>query len=322
MSAGDLAARVLAGEVRAGARVMRELDDRTAQGFAALRTLYPHTGKAFVVGITGPPGSGKSTLVDGLIGLWREAGRRVGVVAVDPTSPISGGAMLGDRVRMQRHAVDAGVFIRSLATRGHLGGLSRSTADVVAVMDAMGYDPVIVETVGVGQDEVEVVGTADLTCVVTVPGLGDGMQAMKSGLMEVADIFVVNKSDREGSDRTVTDLEAMLSLRQATRSSTAPLLVLPPILRTAAINRSGLGELVSVIDGMRPTQGPEAALRLTTRRRARARDELGRLLGDLLRERLLADLAAKQLLEPLLDELTARRVDPYTAAEHAVRTHR
>jgi LAO/AO transport system kinase len=205
--------RVLGGDVRAAARLMREVDDRSPAARAALKALHPHTGRGYIVGITGNPGAGKSTVVDGLIAHYRARGERVGVVAVDPTSPFSGGAILGDRIRMQRHATDDGVFIRSLATRGHLGGLSRSTFDVVAVLDAMGYQRILVETVGVGQDEVDVMKAAHTSVVVTVPGLGDDIQAIKAGILEIADVLVVNKADREGADRTERDLMHMLDLR-------------------------------------------------------------------------------------------------------------
>ena len=217
MTMTDLDA-ILAGDVRAAARLMRDLDDRRPGALAALKALFPHTGKAYVVGITGNPGAGKSTVVDALIAHYRAAGERVGVVAVDPTSPFSGGAILGDRIRMQRHALDPGVFIRSLATRGHLGGLSRSTFDVAHVLDAMGFERILIETVGVGQDEVDVMRAAHTTVVVTVPGLGDDIQAIKAGLLEVADVLVVNKADREGADRTERDLMHMLDLRAGERT--------------------------------------------------------------------------------------------------------
>jgi len=209
---GALADRVLQGDVRAAARLMRLIDDAQPAAEPELRALFPSTGRAQLIGITGNPGSGKSTLVDRLIAHVRGQGKTVGVLAVDPTSPFTGGAILGDRIRMQDHALDPGVFIRSLATRGQLGGLSRATGDCVRVLDAMGKDLVIVETVGVGQDEVEVCRLAHTTVVVVVPGLGDDIQAIKAGILEVADLFCVNKADREGADRTVRDLRQMLEL--------------------------------------------------------------------------------------------------------------
>ncbi|HTG80606.1 MAG TPA: methylmalonyl Co-A mutase-associated GTPase MeaB, partial [Geobacteraceae bacterium] len=202
----SLAEKVLQGEIRAAARLMRDIDDGLKSAIAELKQLYPKTGNAFIVGITGPPGAGKSTLVDQVTAAYRSRGKRVGIVAVDPTSPFTGGAILGDRIRMNRHADDDGVFIRSLATRGHLGGISRSTGDVVNVMDAMGMDVVIIETVGVGQDEIDIVRMAHTTVVVMVPGLGDDIQAIKAGILEIGDLFVVNKADRDDADRTVRDL--------------------------------------------------------------------------------------------------------------------
>src|SRR5438445_1517106 len=208
----SLANDVIAGDVRAAARACRIVDDELPAAVPLLKELFPHTGHAWVVGITGNPGSGKSTLVDGLIGILRARGSKVAVVAVDPTSPFSGGAILGDRIRMQRHAADPGVFIRSLATRGALGGLSRSARDVVRVLDAWGADVVLVETVGVGQDELEVTRAAHTTLVVMAPGMGDDVQAIKAGILECADVFAVNKADREGADATVRDLELMIAL--------------------------------------------------------------------------------------------------------------
>ena len=208
----DLAARVLAHEARAVARAMRLVDDRAGDYAQILKDIFPHTGKAYVVGITGNPGAGKSTLADRMIEAWRKEGKTVGVIAVDPTSPFSGGAILGDRIRMQRHATDEGVFIRSVATRGHLGGLSRSARDMVRILDAYGADVVLVETVGVGQDELEITRTAHSTLVVMAPGMGDEVQAIKAGILECADVFAVNKADRDGVDATVRDLELMASL--------------------------------------------------------------------------------------------------------------
>ena len=207
-----LADSILSGDARAIARGISLVENGGDDGPALVRELFARTGRAFLVGVTGAPGAGKSTLVDGLISRWRKSGSSVGVIAVDPTSPFSGGAMLGDRVRMQTHAQDAGVFIRSMATRGHLGGLARATADAALVLDAAGKDFVAIETVGVGQDEVEVARTADVSVVVLVPGMGDDVQALKAGVMEIADIFVVNKADRDGADRTVAEIESLLSL--------------------------------------------------------------------------------------------------------------
>jgi LAO/AO transport system kinase len=212
----ELATRILSGDVRGAARAMRLIDDRAPGAVEIMKDIFPSTGKAWVIGVTGNPGSGKSTLCDRLIEHARKRGQRVGVIAVDPTSPYTGGAILGDRIRMNRHATDDGVFIRSVATRGHLGGLSRSARDLVRVLDAFGSDVILVETVGVGQDEIEITRTAHTTLVLMAPGLGDDVQAIKAGLMECADVFAVNKADRDGADATVRDLQLMIALGSET----------------------------------------------------------------------------------------------------------
>ena len=300
-----IAARVLAGEVRAGAQVMRELDDQRPGAEAVLRELYPSTGRAFVLGVTGNPGAGKSTVVDMLITHYRKAGLRVGVVAVDPTSPFSGGAILGDRIRMQRHATDPGVFIRSLATRGHLGGLSRSTGDVVAVLDAMGYEIVIVETVGVGQDEIEVVSQADTCVVVSVPGLGDEIQAIKAGILEIADVLCVNKADREGADRTVRDLVGMLELRGHDEAEVE-------IVRTVATSGKGIDELVSAIQRHRDRYDGTDRV---ARRQRRARATVREIALDRFRARV---DAALESATASIASVADRVEDPYTAAGQIV----
>ena len=308
-------APILAGEVRAAARLMRDLDDRRPDGMAALKALFPHTGRAYIVGVTGNPGAGKSTVVDALISHYRAAGERVGVVCVDPTSPFSGGAILGDRIRMQRHALDPDVFIRSLATRGHLGGLSRSTFDVASVLDAMGYQRILIETVGVGQDEVEVMRAAHTTVVVTVPGLGDDIQAIKAGLLEVADVLVVNKADREGADRTERDLMHMLDLRSGDRRDV-------PIVRTIAIrgvaDGSGIAELAAAITAHRERAwtGDTAA----ERGNARAMAQLAELVRSLLADRAAAALAARGGLAEVASEIRDHRRDPWSIAEELVAT--
>jgi LAO/AO transport system kinase len=304
--------RVLGGDVRAAGRLMRDLDDVVPQAIDALRLLYPHTGRARVVGITGNPGSGKSTLVSALVRHLRASGHRVGVVAIDPTSPFSGGAILGDRVRMQEHATDPGVFIRSLATRGHLGGLSRSTADVSAVLDAMGYDIVLIETVGVGQDEVDIVRAAHTVVVVMVPGLGDEVQAIKAGILEVADVFAVNKADRPGADRTERDLELMIhGMREGDWR--------PPIVRTVAISGGGVAALWDAV-AKHAAEGALSGGGGTYEERARRRAEQ-RIL-DVLRDRVLArvdvDLRKTGKLDGLVERLLARTSDPYTLADEAL----
>jgi LAO/AO transport system kinase len=317
-AAERLAARVAAGEVRGAARLMRALDDRLPEGEAALRALFPRTGRAYVVGLTGSPGAGKSSLTDRLIGHYRQAGLSVGVVAVDPTSPFSGGAILGDRIRMQDHALDEGVFIRSLGTRGHLGGLSRSTADVVQVLDAMGKDLVLVETVGVGQDEVEIAQLAHTVVVVAVPGMGDDVQAIKAGVLEIADVFAVNKADREGAERTVRDLQAMLELRRTVSPAAAEAWE-PPIARTVAVRGEGIADLAAAIDAHRARLEASGDRRRRDVARARA------AFVAVLRERLLAGalsrLEAEQgHLDLVAERIAAREADPYAlAAELAAR---
>jgi LAO/AO transport system kinase len=306
---------ILSGDVRAAARLMRDLDDVRPGAVEVMKGLYPHTGRAFVLGITGNPGAGKSTVVDALIEHYRQQGKRVGVVAVDPTSPFSGGAILGDRIRMQRHATDEGVFIRSLATRGHLGGLSRSTGEVAAVLDAMGFDVVMIETVGVGQDEIDVVAQAETAVVVTVPGLGDEIQAIKAGILEIADVLVVNKADREGSDRTVRDLISMLELR---RHDAEPV----EIIRTVATSAEGIAELAEAAERHRargrraPESRAESDGPPSPRRRRRAHATVRELVLDRLRR------AAERALESrgaMVDQVATRALDPYTAADELVR---
>jgi LAO/AO transport system kinase len=337
-----LAERILAGDVRAAARLMRDLDDRFEEAEATLRALFPRTGRALVVGITGSPGAGKSTLTDQLIGHYRRAGRTVGVVAVDPTSPFSGGAILGDRIRMQDHATDPGVFIRSLGTRGHLGGLSRSTSELVQVLDAMGKEVILVETVGVGQDEIEIASLAHTVVVVAVPGMGDDVQAIKAGVLEIADVFCVNKADREGADRTIRDLQGMLEVRriiqappqdhdahhQPVAAPAGPAAANqpdpgwePPIVRTVAVTGEGIADLVEAIQ--RHGAWLEASGEKRLREVARARAGFIALL----RERLLAGALSR--LEAELGRLDAvaariadREADPYQlAAELAARLH-
>jgi LAO/AO transport system kinase len=314
VSPTDLVERIRQGDVRASARLMRDLDDRRPDAIDTLKRIFPHTGKAYIVGITGNPGAGKSTVVDALIAHHRAAGERVGVVCVDPTSPFSGGAILGDRIRMQRHALDPGVFIRSLATRGHLGGLSRSTFDVVHVLDAMGFERILVETVGVGQDEVEVMRAAHTTVVVTVPGLGDDIQAIKSGLLEVADVLVVNKADREGADRAERDLLHMLDLRATGERKTVD------ILRTVATRGTGEGsgipELAAAVEAHRARvwSGPGAA----ERARARAGAHLTELVRALLTDRAIRALEARGGAAEVAEAIVERRTDPWTVAEQLV----
>ena len=307
-----LAEKILQGNVRAGARLMRWADDRDHRAVPELQALYPHTGNAHIIGITGNPGSGKSTLVDTVVCQLRTEGKRVGVVAIDPSSPYTGGAILGDRIRMQKHAGDPGVFIRSLATRGHLGGLSRSTNDVVTVLDAMGFDAVIVETVGVGQDEVDIVKTAHTSVVVLVPGLGDDIQNMKAGILEIADIFVVNKSDRDGAERVVGELQYLQHLLAG-----GPGHMPVPILQTVAPQNKGVEELVAAMHEHRT--GLQAAGLLDAREEDRARETFRRMLLERFLTHLDDLVDGGYDIETIIGALATRRRDPYTAVDEVFR---
>ena len=305
-----LAERVLAGDPRAVARAISRIEDADAAegaGAALVGAIFGRTGRAFLVGVTGAPGGGKSTIVDQLIATIRGAGLTVAVLAVDPTSPFSGGAVLGDRVRMGRHAADRGVFVRSMATRGHLGGLARATGDAALVLDAAGFDVILIETVGVGQDEVDVARTADATVVVLVPGTGDDVQAMKAGIMEIADVFVANKADREGIDRLVQSVEAALSLQPA-----APGAWTPPVLKTEATTGRGIDELWAAL--LRFRERPAVAS--GERRRLRYRERVRQLVGDVLQAQMEQALPPG-VFEQTIEEVAGRRTDPYAAA-HAL----
>jgi len=305
----DLAERLLAGDPRAIARAISLIENEAPAATDLLRTIFPHTGRAYLVGVTGPPGAGKSTLVDRMTQQLRAAGKTVGIIAVDPTSPFSGGAILGDRVRMQAHAGDPGVFIRSMATRGHLGGLARATYEAALVLDASGKDIVLIETVGVGQDEVDIVRTADVSVVTLVPGAGDEVQALKAGIMEIADLFVVNKMDREGADRTVASIESLLALE-----SYAPGAWRPPILKTQATSGAGVAELLDAIERFRarPSEDGDA------RRRVRSEFRLRELLADRLLDHVVGEVLGDGEFEALVERIAAREVDPYSAASEIV----
>lgn len=310
MTTEALAQGVLRGDVRALARAISIVEDARPEAAALLKALFPHAGRALLVGVTGPPGAGKSTLVDRLTAHLRKAGKSVGIVAVDPTSPYSGGAILGDRIRMQGHALDEGVFIRSMATRGHLGGLSATTGHVLTVMSASGKDVILVETVGVGQDEVAIVEAADVSLVVLVPGLGDEVQALKAGIMEIADVFVVNKCDRDGAERVVAEIESMLQI-------SGPEAQRPEIVRTSAAAHQGIAELWEAIERFRVAA--EGSGLMAQKKRQHVKHQF----DDTLRERLLREVRTRALPgdagERLLDRLTAREVDPVSAAEDVLR---
>jgi LAO/AO transport system kinase len=330
----------VAGEPRAVARAMRLADDRSPEAAPLLKALWPRTGQARVIGVTGNPGAGKSTLCDRLITAYRAAGERVGVVAVDPSSPYTGGAILGDRIRMARHATDDGVFIRSLATRGHLGGLSRSAQDIVRVLDAAGYGVVLVETVGVGQDELEVTRVADSTLVVMAPGLGDEVQAIKAGLFECADAFAVNKADRDGADAVVRDLELMIALggesmralssvrghrtqpaedgrARAAAGATAGAWV-PPIVKCVATRGEGIADVMDALAAHKVwLDGTEAG---RERRRQRLRTEVRESLRQALIDAAIADLGRQ--VEDAVQAVEDQACDPYTATETLVAAFR
>jgi LAO/AO transport system kinase len=306
----SLVGKVLAGEVRAVARAISSVENSAAGSSEMMKGLFPHTGKALVIGITGAPGAGKSSLVDKLALFYKNRGERVGIIAVDPSSPFSGGAILGDRIRMSTLGLDPNIFIRSMATRGNLGGLARATVDAVSILDAAGYHKVIVETVGVGQDEVEIVKTADVSVVVLVPGMGDDIQAIKAGIMEIGDVFVINKADRDGVMRTEKELQALLELSHRTDGW------LPPIVKTVATESKGIEELSK---GVTDYADFQKSAEQADRRRAIAKWRI----TELIREQLLAEALSTERAKSLLDELSARvgekKLDPYSAAEEILK---
>jgi len=300
-----------AGSPRAVARLISLVED----GHPALRevmaALAPHSGNAHIIGITGSPGVGKSTSTNALVGAFRARGQRVGVLAVDPSSPFSGGALLGDRVRMQDHALDPEVYIRSMASRGHLGGLSWTTPQALRVLDAAGCDLILIETVGVGQSEVEIAGLADTTIVLLAPGMGDGIQAAKAGILEIGDVFVVNKADREGADATVRDIRHMISLGDRTE----PGLWRPPVVKTVAAKGEGVDEVMEALD--KHVAWMERTGTLRERRVRRAGDEIESIAIQQLRARM-GDLRHGNGVDELAAEVVDGKTDPYAAADQVV----
>jgi LAO/AO transport system kinase len=311
----DLVARARAGEARAVARLISYVEDAAPAMREVTAALAPYAGHAQVIGITGAPGVGKSTSTSALVREYRSRDLRVGVLAVDPSSPFSGGALLGDRVRMQEHATDPGVFIRSMASRGHLGGLAWATPQAVRVLDAAGCDVVIVETVGVGQSEVEVAGAADTTLVLLAPGMGDGVQAAKAGILEIGDVFVVNKADRDGAESTLRELRHMITLGSGPRSGTAEDPWAPAVLRTVASRGEGIAEVVDAIAAHRAWLERTGAL--VERRRARASAEIEAIAFATLRARI-GDLRGDVRLDALAARVVDGTLDPYSAADTLV----
>jgi LAO/AO transport system kinase len=308
----DLVVRARSGEPRAVARLISLVEEASPQLRDVAAALAPHTGRARVIGLTGAPGVGKSTMTSQLVTALRRKDLRVGVLAVDPTSPFSGGALLGDRVRMQEHATDPGVFIRSMASRGHLGGLSWATPQALRVLDAAGCDVVLIETVGVGQSEVEVAGLADSTLVLVAPGMGDGIQAAKAGILEIADVFVVNKADRDGADQTVRELKHGLSLARRERLGPS---WRPPVVRAVAARGEGLDDLVAAVDEHHRWLVDRGELE--QRRQARAAAEVEAIALGQLRSRL-GDLRGGTALDQLAKRVAAGEVDPYAAADDLI----
>ena len=309
----EIADKIVSGDVRAVARLIRDIDDMVPEARAILKELYPFTGRAYVVGITGAPGVGKSTLVDQMVVHLRRAEKTVGIIAVDPTSPFSGGAILGDRVRMQRHSMDEGVFIRSMATRGYFGGLTQSTKSVIDVLDAMGKDYILVETVGVGQDEIDIVQSAHTTIIILIPGMGDDIQTLKAGILEVGDIFVINKADREGADRALMDLRGMIEMDEKRYKDGWK----PPILTAQAVYDKGVKEILDEVEKHRRylTSSSE---RLSRHRYEKTRNNLAEMIKDKIVHEVLDDIIHSGEFEEAIQLVMKGKMDPYAACDNIV----
>lgn len=311
----DTAEKVLSGDIRAAARLISNIDNGVPGVRDVLKELYPHTGNAYVIGITGAPGVGKSTLVDRLIKNLRERDKKVGVIAIDPTSPFSGGAILGDRIRMQRHSSDREVFIRSLATRGHFGGLTLSTRGAIDVMDAMGKDYIIVETVGVGQDEVDIVKKAHTTAIVVIPGMGDDIQAIKAGILEIGDLFIINKADREGVDKTLNDLMTMIDMGKGKAEEDQ---WRPPVLKTIASENSGIDKVIGEVENHRKyitQKRGDINLRKTA---AGAREELLEMIKSRIMEEVFNRFEKDCDFETAVKSVMSGEKDPYTVSDEII----
>jgi LAO/AO transport system kinase len=306
------AEKVIAGDVRTVARLIRDIDDRVPEVRQVLKELYGYTGRAYVIGITGAPGVGKSTLVDQMVNHLRKKGKTVGVLAVDPTSPFSGGAILGDRIRMQRHSLDEGVFIRSMATRGHFGGLTQSTRSAIDVLDAMGKDYIIVETVGVGQDEVDIVKSAHTTVIVVIPGMGDDIQAIKAGILEVGDMFVINKADREGADKTANELRQMIDMGHKKHEEGK---WRPPILKVEAVFDKGIAELLEEVEKHRQYLTESSPGLALEKKRARIVEELAEMIRNRLYQEVLDRLTESGDFDKAVDSIVSGEMDPYSACD-------